>query len=76
MFRIAIIVVFALAQGPEADYAKCENIARTFFAPVMKSHLYTVEQMAILSQPFQNLSRLPFPTHHRTAVQEPQTVQP
>ena len=32
MFHIAIIVVFALAQGPEADYAKCENIARTFFA--------------------------------------------
>ena len=52
MFHIAIIFVFALAQGPEADYAKCENIARTFFAPVMKSHLYTVEQMAILKPAF------------------------
>ncbi|MDC0968996.1 phosphogluconate dehydrogenase C-terminal domain-containing protein [Alphaproteobacteria bacterium] len=41
-------IVCALAQGPESDYTKCENIARTFYAPVMNSHRCTVEQMAIL----------------------------
>lgn len=41
-------IVCALAQGPEEHYAKCEEIARTFYGPVMRSHRVTVEQMAIL----------------------------
>ncbi|RWG06152.1 phosphogluconate dehydrogenase C-terminal domain-containing protein [Mesorhizobium sp.] len=40
--------VSALMQGPEADYAKGEQIARTIWAPVMRSHRVTVEQMALL----------------------------
>ena len=35
-------------QGPEEDYARGEAIARAMYAPVMRSHRVTVEQMAIL----------------------------
>ncbi|MBI5384987.1 MAG: semialdehyde dehydrogenase [Verrucomicrobia bacterium] len=41
-------IVCALMQGPEADYAKGEKLARAFFAPVTRSHRITVEQMALL----------------------------
>ena len=41
-------IVCALMQGPEADYARGEAIARAMYAPVMRSHRVTVEQMAIL----------------------------
>lgn len=41
-------IVCALMQGPEADYAAGEAICREMFAPVMKAHRVTVEQMAIL----------------------------
>lgn len=41
-------IVCALAQGPEEHYAKCEEIARAFYGPVMRSHRVTVEQMATL----------------------------
>ncbi len=41
-------IVCALMQGPEAHYALGEAIARRMFAPVMRSHRITVEQMAIL----------------------------
>jgi D-apionate oxidoisomerase len=41
-------IVCALMQGPEADYAKGEAISREMFAPVMRAHRVTVEQMAIL----------------------------
>jgi len=41
-------IVCALMQGSEADYALGEAIARAMFAPVMKAHRITVEQMAIL----------------------------
>lgn len=41
-------VVCALHQGPEEDYAKGEAIARAIFAPVMRAHRVTTEQMAIL----------------------------
>jgi hypothetical protein len=40
--------VSALMQGPEQDYAKGEEIARIIWAPVMRSHRVTVEQMALL----------------------------
>lgn len=41
-------IVCALLQGPEADYAKGERVARDIFAPVTRSHRITVEQMAML----------------------------
>jgi len=41
-------IVCALGQGPEEDYAFCEKIARTIYAPVMRSHRCTVEALAIL----------------------------
>ncbi|ACP23653.1 conserved hypothetical protein (plasmid) [Sinorhizobium fredii NGR234] len=41
-------IVSALMQGPEADYAKGEEIAKLIWAPVMRSHRVTVEQMALL----------------------------
>lgn len=41
-------IVCALMQGSEADYELGEEIARKMFAPVMKAHRVTVEQMAIL----------------------------
>jgi D-apionate oxidoisomerase len=41
-------IVNALMQGPESDYAKGEELARTIWAPVFRSHRVSVEQMALL----------------------------
>jgi D-apionate oxidoisomerase len=41
-------IVCALMQGPEEAYALGEEISRTIWAPVMRSHRVTVEQMALL----------------------------
>jgi D-apionate oxidoisomerase len=41
-------IVSSLMQGPEADFAKGEEIAKLIWAPVMRSHRVTVEQMALL----------------------------
>jgi hypothetical protein len=41
-------VVCALHQGPEEHYAKGEAIARVMFAPILRMHRVTTEQMAIL----------------------------
>jgi hypothetical protein len=41
-------IVCSLMQGPESAYALGESIARTIYAPVMRSHRVTVEQMALL----------------------------
>lgn len=41
-------IVSALMQGPEEHYALGEEIARIIWAPVMRSHRITVEQMAML----------------------------
>jgi len=41
-------IVCALMQGKEEDYKKGEEIARSIFSPIMKSHRVTIEQMAIL----------------------------
>jgi hypothetical protein len=41
-------IVNALMQGPEAHCALGEEVARTIWAPVMRSHRVTVEQMALL----------------------------
>jgi D-apionate oxidoisomerase len=41
-------IVSALMQGPDSDYALGEEIAKVIWAPVMRSHRVTVEQMALL----------------------------
>jgi D-apionate oxidoisomerase len=41
-------IVCCLMQGPESDYAKGEQVAKTIWAPVMRSHRLTVEQIALL----------------------------
>jgi hypothetical protein len=41
-------IVSALMQGPENDYGLGEEIAKVIWAPVMRSHRVTVEQMALL----------------------------
>lgn len=41
-------IVCALMQGEEADYARGEALGREIYAPVMRSHRMTVEQMATL----------------------------
>lgn len=41
-------IVCALHQGPENHYAIGERIAGMMFAPIIRSHRITVEQMAIL----------------------------
>jgi hypothetical protein len=41
-------IVSALMQGPEDAYGLGEDIARTIWAPVMRSHRVSVEQMALL----------------------------
>lgn len=41
-------IVCALMQGPDAHYALCEDIAKTIYKPVTRSHRVTVPQMALL----------------------------
>jgi D-apionate oxidoisomerase len=41
-------IVCCLMQGPESDYAKGEQVAKSIWAPVMRSHRLTVEQIALL----------------------------
>lgn len=41
-------IVCALHHGPEEDYARGEALARAMYAPVMRAHRVTTEQMAIL----------------------------
>ncbi|KZM51843.1 phosphogluconate dehydrogenase C-terminal domain-containing protein [Labrenzia sp. OB1] len=41
-------IVSALMQGPEEHFAIGEDIAKTIFKPILRSHRITVEQMALL----------------------------
>lgn len=41
-------IVCCLMQGPESDFARGEEVAKTIWAPVMRSHRLTVEQLALL----------------------------
>ena len=41
-------IVNALMQGPDEAYALGDEVARAIWAPVMRSHRVTVEQMALL----------------------------
>jgi D-apionate oxidoisomerase len=41
-------IVCALMNGTDEDYIKGEELARTFYGPVFRSHRITVEQMGLL----------------------------
>jgi len=41
-------IVCALMKGPDEDYIKGEELARTFYAPVLRAHRITAEQMGLL----------------------------
>lgn len=41
-------IVCALMKGPEEHYQKGEDVAREMYAPVMRAHRITVDQMAML----------------------------
>lgn len=41
-------IVCALIQGPEEHYALCEEIAKIIYAPVIRSHRCTLENIAVL----------------------------
>lgn len=41
-------IVCALMRGPEEHYALAEDVAKRMYAPVLRSHRATVDQMAIL----------------------------
>lgn len=41
-------IVCALDRGPEEDFAKGESVAKVMYAPIIRSHRVTTEQMAIL----------------------------
>lgn len=41
-------IVCALMKGNNEDYEKGEKLARTFYAPVLRAHRITVEQMGLL----------------------------
>ena len=41
-------IVCALIQGPEEHYALCEEIAKVIYAPVIRSHRCTLENIAVL----------------------------
>ncbi len=46
--KAAQAVVCALMQGPEEHYENGERIVRSMYAPVIRTHRITVEQMAML----------------------------
>jgi hypothetical protein len=41
-------IVCALARGADAEYAQGEQVARTIFAPVVRAHRVTLDQMVLL----------------------------
>ena len=41
-------IVCALMQGPEEHYALCEEVARAIYAPVVRAHRCSVENIAVL----------------------------
>lgn len=63
-------IVCALMQGPDEHYAKGENLAREFYAPVKRSHRVTVEQMAILEPTMAETCGIALVTALREALEE------
>lgn len=63
-------IICALVQGPESHYALCEEVARTFYKPVMRAHRCTLEQMAILEPALSETVGATFVLAMREAVDE------
>ncbi len=63
-------IVCALMQGPEEDYARGEDICRRMFAPVMRAHRITVEQMAMLEPAMAETTVLTLMTAVREALDQ------
>jgi pyrroline-5-carboxylate reductase len=63
-------IVVALMQGPESDYAKGEAICRAMFAPVMRAHRVTVEQMILLEPALSETTAATCVTMIREAMEE------
>lgn len=63
-------IVCALMQGPEEAYALGETIARQIYAPVMRAHRVTIEQMAILEPVLSETVTATCLTMIREAVEE------
>jgi hypothetical protein len=63
-------IVCALMQGDEAKYAAGEQIAKAMFAPVMRSHRLTVEQMAMLEPTMAETLGSTFAVLYREALDE------
>jgi hypothetical protein len=63
-------IVCALMQGPESEYARGEAIARRMFAPVMRAHRVTVEQMAMLEPALSETCVLTFMFAIKEAIDE------
>ncbi len=63
-------IVCALMQGPEEDYTRGEALCRRMFAPVLRAHRVTVEQMAILEPALSETVVLTCMTIIREAVDE------
>lgn len=63
-------VVCALMQGTEEDYARGEALCRVIFAPILRTHRITVEQMAILEPAMTECVALPLVIAIREALDE------
>jgi len=63
-------IVCALMQGPDEDYALGELISRRMFAPVMRAHRITVEQMAVLEPAMAETTVLTLMTAVREAMDQ------
>jgi len=63
-------IVCALMQGPDEDYALGEQISRRMFAPVMRAHRITVEQMAVLEPAMAETTVLTLMTAVREAMDQ------
>ena len=63
-------IVCALMQGTEHHYALGEKLAREFFAPVLRAHRITVEQMAMLEPAMAETVGIALITALREALEE------
>ncbi len=63
-------IVCALLQGCEDDYRRGEALARRMFAPVMRAHRLTVEQMALLEPAMSETAALTLLCAVREAMDE------
>ena len=63
-------VVCALHHGPEVDYAIGEKLAADMFAPILRLHRITVEQMAILEPAVVESTMLTCVTIMKQAMEE------